>query len=87
MKVVPRRFFLLALVLVLTPAVGGERIGEISRDDFGRLHALAKPQPGESPWREIPWLTSLEAARAKAAREDKPLLIFTAADGNPLGRT
>ena len=60
---------------------------EIPAADFERLHALIKPQPGESPWREIPWLTRVREARRRAAAEDKPLVIFTAADGSPLGRT
>jgi len=46
-----------------------------------------KPQPGESRWREIPWLTDISEARRRAVAEDKPLVIFTAADGSPLGRT
>ncbi len=58
-----------------------------SADDFDRLQKLIKPQPGESHWRDIPWLTSITEARAVAVREDKPLVIFTAADGSPLGRT
>lgn len=52
-----------------------------------RLLATIKPQVGESPWREIDWLTDVTAARARAVAEDKPLVIFTAADGSPLGRT
>ena len=55
--------------------------------EFDRLFALFRPQPGESPWREIPWLTSLRKGLERAVAEDKPILIFTAADGSPLGRT
>lgn len=60
---------------------------EISAADFDRLLAAIKPQKGESPWREIPWLTNVTEARRKASKEDKPLVIFTAADGSPLSRT
>ncbi len=62
-------------------------IPPIPAEDFARLHVLARPQPGESPWREIPWLTGVRAARQKAAAEGKPIVIFTAADGSPLSRT
>lgn len=60
---------------------------EIPREDVSRLHEAIKPQPGESPWRQIPWMTSIRAARARSVAEDKPIVIFTAADGSPLGRT
>jgi hypothetical protein len=65
----------------------GERVPEIPRAEFARLHGLIRPQQGESPWREIPWFTSLREARERAAAEGKPLLILTAADGSPLART
>ena len=55
--------------------------------DLETLSAMIKPQPGESPWREIRWLTDVTEARRLAVAEDKPLVIFTAADGSPLGRT
>ena len=58
-----------------------------SEQEFQRIHSLIKPQPGESPWRQINWLTSVSEARQRAATENKPILIFTAADGSPLGRT
>ena len=65
----------------------GERIGPIAAADFDPLAAAIKPQPGESPWREIPWFIDITEARRRAIAEDKPLVIFTAADGSPLGRT
>ena len=55
--------------------------------EFERLHALIQPQPGESPWREIEWLTNVTEARQRSIAENKPIVIFTAADGSPLGRT
>jgi hypothetical protein len=55
--------------------------------ELDRLLTLIKPQAGESPWREIDWLTDVTEARQRAIAEDKPLVIFTAADGSPLGRT
>jgi hypothetical protein len=59
----------------------------IATEDFKRLYDSIRPQPGESPWREIEWMTSIRGAREKAAAEGKPILVFTAADGSPLART
>ena len=59
----------------------------IAAEEFDRLHKLIRPQPGESPWREIPWLTDIREARERAVAEDKPIVVFTAADGSPLSRT
>jgi hypothetical protein len=78
---------LLALALAGTGAGAADAVPEISSADFARLLAAIKPQRGESPWREIPWLTNVTEARRKASAEDKPLVIFTAADGSPLSRT
>ena len=68
-------------------AHAADRVAKIPDDDFQRLYTLIKPQKGESPWREIAWLTNVTDARKKAASEGKPIVIFTAADGSPLGRT
>ena len=62
-------------------------VPEIRPGDVARLQAEIRPQPGESPWRDIDWLTSIRSARERAAAEGKPVLVFTAADGSPLGRT
>ena len=62
-------------------------VPEIAPEDFPRLQKLIRPQPGESPWREVAWMTSIRGARQKAAAEGKPVLVFTAADGSPLSRT
>jgi hypothetical protein len=79
--------FVLSIVGWDTKGFAGERIAEIPRNDMDRLHSLIRPQPGESPWREIQWMTNVTEARRRAILEDKPLVIFTAADGSPLGRT
>jgi hypothetical protein len=80
-------FALVALVVAATSARCDEAVPRIPSADFDRLLAAIKPQRGESPWREIPWLTSVTEARRRASAEDKPLVIFTAADGSPLSRT
>lgn len=71
----------------LFAAAAGERVAAIPEDAFENLLGVIKPQPEESPWREIAWVTNITEARRRAAAEGKPLVIFTAADGSPLGRT
>jgi hypothetical protein len=78
---------LVILNIGATLARAVDPVPEISAADFDRLLAAIKPQRGESPWREIPWLTNVTEARRRASAEDKPLVIFTAADGSPLSRT
>ena len=80
-------FAWLVLGVAAAAARGDDAVPEIRAADFDRLLAAIKPQPGESPWREIPWLTNVTEARRKASAENKPLVIFTAADGSPLSRT
>jgi hypothetical protein len=76
------------LLLVLgVPGLAGERVASIEENEFERLQQAITPQRGESPWREIAWETNITEARRRATQEDKPLVIFTAADGSPLSRT
>ena len=83
-----RNLTALLILSVATPFTrGGDPVPEITAADYGRLLAAIKPQRGESPWREIAWLTNVTEARRKASAENKPLVIFTAADGSPLSRT
>ena len=77
----------LSLVASVQMGTAAERISKIPMRDFQRLHSMMKPQFGESPWREVSWLTNITEARRRALAEDKPLVIFTAADGSPLCRT
>ena len=72
---------------VVSTCAKADPVPEIAAADFDRLLAAIKPQRGESPWREIDWLTNVTEARRKASAENKPLVIFTAADGSPLSRT
>jgi hypothetical protein len=78
---------LLVLGVASTFARGDDTVPEITPAAFERLLAAIKPQQGESPWRQIPWLTNVTEARRKASAENKPLVVFTAADGSPLSRT
>lgn len=85
----PAKFlFFIIIACAASSLPGGEdRIAPIPTDDFDRLLTAIKPQRGESPWREINWLTNVTEARRRAVAEDKPIVIFTAADGSPLSRT
>ena len=70
------------------PVLAAEtRVPGIPVAQFELLQKAIRPQKGESPWRDIKWMTNVTEARRRAMAEDKPLLFFTAADGSPLGRT
>ena len=58
----------------------------ISPQQFGRLHALIRPNETEDRWLQIPWITSLWEARQRAAAQGKPILLWEM-DGHPLGCT
>ena len=68
----------IAAALLLALSAGG--------DEWRQVLPLAKPQPGESKWAAIPWLTNLKDARERAFREDKPLFLWRAGGGDTLGR-
>jgi hypothetical protein len=84
MKPLPHILLTTATVLSSSTLLADEPLPPAELD---RLLTVIKPQSGESPWREIDWLTNVTEARQRAIAEDKPLVIFTAADGSPLGRT
>lgn len=84
------RLLLPTLVLLgvgTAPGRSGDSLPSLSPDDLPHLLATIKPPRGESPWREIPWLTNVTEARRQAIAQDRPIVIFTAADGSPLSRT
>ena len=54
-------------------------------EQFAKLFALIKPQPGELRFHEIPWLIDVWEARKKAAAEGKPILVWSGAGGSPVG--
>ena len=77
------RFILASLIAVLFTTA--PRAAEpIKPEQFGKLHALIKPQADEEKFMQISWLTSLWQARQKAASEGKPILLWEM-DGHPLG--
>jgi RNA polymerase sigma factor (sigma-70 family) len=53
--------------------------------DLVKWQKLIPPQPGESRWRELPWLTSLSQARVQAAAEGKPIYLHVTTGGCFLG--
>jgi hypothetical protein len=52
--------------------------------EFAKLLAAVRPCAGEDDFDKIPWLISVWDARAKAAKEGKPILLWEM-DGHPLG--
>ncbi len=50
---------------------------------FGVLHALLRPQPGESPWMRIDWYPSVWEGRRIAAAEGKPIFLMAGSGGAP----
>lgn len=53
---------------------------------FKALHTAVQPRGAAERWAEIPWESELGAARQKAARDGKPLVLWIM-DGHPLGCT
>lgn len=70
-------------VVWTAPAAAAEAI---KAEQLQPLHSAIKPQPGESKWAAIPWLTNLQEARWRSAAEDKPLFVWRAGGGEVLGR-
>jgi hypothetical protein len=58
----------------------------LSAEHFRELHAMVKPHPKEAPWHEIQWTADLWQARTRAAAENKPLFVWSAA-AEPAGCT
>jgi hypothetical protein len=76
----------IALIALVVASLGSSR--DLAPESFDALHKLILPQADEFAWyEEIPWLTSVQAAREKAAAEGKPILIWCSADGQPCGAT
>jgi hypothetical protein len=68
---------------MLTLLLFAAQAGGVSPEEFRTLHEKLKPPVGEA-WRSVPWKVSLVEAQNAAAREKKPLFIWSM-DGNPLG--
>lgn len=75
----------LALCLCMTATSGSGVAGELTVEQFQKLHSELQPDDS-ALWRTIPWKTSLLDAQKIAAEDKKPLFIW-AMDGHPLGCT
>lgn len=64
--------------LIVAAAAGG-----LAFSEFEELHQRLQPA-GDEIWRTIPWKTSLLEAQSIAAKEGKPIFIWSM-DGHPLG--
>lgn len=61
---------------------------DLTPETFAGLHALIRPHDNEWRHLRVEWLTDVVAARKKAAKEDKPIVIcYTGGAGynEPLG--
>jgi hypothetical protein len=81
----PARNARIAILVLCAAASALQAQDGIPAGDFGKLRALIRPQPGESKWRRIDWLTSLHEGRVKAAAEGKPILLWSGGGAPPLG--
>jgi hypothetical protein len=81
-----KRFQGLVLGTVLWGGWASQASAEpIRPEHFAKLHQMIKPQAGELRFWEIPWLLDAEQARAQAAAEGKPILVWSGAGGAPIG--
>lgn len=74
-----------AAILLCTAASALHAQDNLPPDQFGSLRELIRPHVGESRWREVEWLTSLQEARQRAAAEGKPILLWSGGGAPPLG--
>jgi hypothetical protein len=70
-------------MMALIGAAWGQEPGTISDAELAKLHAVIKPQAGESRWMEIDWHPSIWEARQKAAAAGKPIFILAGSGGAP----
>ena len=75
----------LALVVLCAAAQVLHAQDGITAEQFESLRSLVRPHEGESRWREIEWLTSLQEARVKAAAEGKPIFLWSGGGAPPMG--
>ncbi|MFO0851893.1 MAG: hypothetical protein U0871_25505 [Gemmataceae bacterium] len=79
------RRLLVPIALLAAAAVGPAAPPPAPSDaEFAALLKTIRPAAGEDVFATIPWQTSLWAAREKAAKEGKPILLWEM-DGHPLG--
>ncbi len=74
----------LALLLAAMVGVCADPQMTLTVENFDELARGIKPSRDESAWSNIHWMTDLWEARQKAAKEGKPLVVWTMS-GEPLG--
>lgn len=57
----------------------------IAPEQFDSLRSMIRVQPDEQRFWQIPWKLSITEARAEAARDGKPILVWAGAGGAPIG--
>ena len=83
MSPAPRTLIAALLLLCATSTLNAQ--DGIPAEQFDSLRKLIRPQDGESRWRELDWLTSIQDARVKAAAEGKPIFLWSGGGAPPLG--
>ena len=81
------RLPLLAGVLLLggSAALAQTPDTKLNAESFDQLRKQIRPQPGESRWMDLPWLTDIHEARRKAAAEGKPLFVYSGGGATGIG--
>ena len=74
-----------AVVLCGAAARAADEPRPIPADQFERLLAMIRVQPGEQRFWQIPWKLTVGEAREEAAREGKPIFVWAGAGGAPIG--
>jgi len=60
----------------------------IPTGSFERLHKMLVPTSDElADFWDLPWEINIHTARQKAAAQDKPILMYSGANGSVLGAT
>lgn len=76
-------YWFAALTAVFCSSGAGTETEPRSDAEFEKLHAMLKPQRGESRWMEIDWYPSVWEGRKRAAAEGKPLFFMAGSGGAP----
>jgi hypothetical protein len=77
---------LCAAAALTLPARTESTAGLLTPASTAALRKVIQPDGSEQRWLEIAWETDLDAARKRAASEDKPVFLWEM-DGHPLGCT
>ncbi len=67
-----------------SPVAPGSSSGNATNRSLEERIASVLPTQEEDRWLEIKWRTNIAAARAEAARENKPVFLWVM-NGNPIG--